>query len=557
MQQTVGSDSIRPMAAATGAWSIVASPNLGDPPQNQLAAVACVSASDCWAVGRHFAGGPEQPLIERWNGMSWAVVASPNVGTTPPSPLTGAFTGLACVSASDCSAVGYYFTATSIQSLVVHWDGTSWAIVSSPNTSPTEFNVLNDVTCLSASDCWAVGYYSHGIALIQHWNGSSWSIVTNGVPELGNVLYDVTCASPSDCWAVGTSSTSLILGTGQSLIEQWDGTSWSVVTSPPIVGASNSFLNGVTCVSASDCWAVGNSTSVGGTTGRRTLVEHWDGTSWSIVSSPNTDTTQNNSLFGVTCVSGSDCWAVGNYDNRGRAQTLIQRWDANSWEIVSSPNTSTMKQNLLVDVTCASASDCWAVGNDLDGSVSRTLTMRYTAGLPTSPSVVSRQTHGAAGPFDIYLPLLGTAGIECRTGGIGGAYQVVFLFSLAVSANNAVVTPAAGETAEVDGPPTSSADGREVTVKLKNVGDAQTLTVTLTDVSYGTTTGDVSVQMALLVGDTTGDGLVNSGDAQQTRNHSGQLTESTNFRSDVNLDAAINSGDAFIVRKNAGTGLHP
>ena len=74
----------------------------------------------------------------------------------------------------------------------------------------------------------------------------------------------------------------------------------------------------------------------------QTLIERWDGTSWAIVTSPNTSTTQNNFLYGVTCVSASDCWAVGYYVNASSNayQTLIERWDGTSWAIVTSPNTS-------------------------------------------------------------------------------------------------------------------------------------------------------------------------------------------------------------------------
>src|SRR5947207_12562352 len=73
--------------------------------------------------------------------------------------------------------------------------GAAWSIVSSPNTSATQDNFLSDVTCTSASDCWAVGG-----TLIEHWNGTTWSIVTS--PNTGGVS-GVTCTSPSDCCAVG------------------------------------------------------------------------------------------------------------------------------------------------------------------------------------------------------------------------------------------------------------------------------------------------------------------------------------------------------------------
>src|SRR5207302_828192 len=92
------------------------------------------------------------------------------------------------------------------------WDGTSWRIVSSPNTSATQNNILNAVTCNSTSDCWAVGYYDSGNGtdqtLIEHWDGTSWSIITSSatLPVESNLLYGVTCPSASQCWAVGYSS---------------------------------------------------------------------------------------------------------------------------------------------------------------------------------------------------------------------------------------------------------------------------------------------------------------------------------------------------------------
>src|SRR5206468_722911 len=125
------------------------------------------------------------------------------------------------------------------------------------------------------------------------------------------------------------------------------------------------YLYNVTCLSASDCWAVGTYNSninipgfSGGDT-YQTLTEHWDGTAWTVVTSPNTDATQSNYLFGLTCSSASNCWAVGLYDNgintiddHATYQTLVERWDGTSWTIITSPNTSTTQHNYLFGVTC-------------------------------------------------------------------------------------------------------------------------------------------------------------------------------------------------------------
>ena len=229
--------------------------------------------------------------------------------------------------------------------------GAVWSIVSSPNASATEDNYLKEVTCTSASDCWAVGFYnfngtvsppSH--TLIEHWNGTTWSIVTspNTSATQPNFLNDVTCSSASDCWTVGSYYDSSI-GDDHTLIEHWNGTRWFIVTSPNTSATQGNGLSGVTCSSASDCWAVGvhhiSSVDV-----NQTLIEHWNGRAWSIVTSPNTSATQDNNLSDVTCASASDCWAVGN----GGGRTLIEHWNGTTWFIVTSPNAGTPQRNDLV-----------------------------------------------------------------------------------------------------------------------------------------------------------------------------------------------------------------
>jgi hypothetical protein len=171
---------------------------------------------------------------------------------------------------------------------------------------------------------------------------------------------------------------------------------------------------------------------------------------------------------------------------------------------------------------------------------------------PTPMQVVSRKSHNGV-LFDIILPLTGTGpvGIECRPGGAINDYEMVFSFPSPVTFNSAMVTAGTGTITEASGSGTTA-----VTVDLANVNNAQRITVTLSSVSdCSGVTGNVSVQMGVLIGDTNGDGFVNAGDALQTRNRSGQATDATNFRSDVNIDGFVNSGDALVVRVRSGTSL--
>jgi hypothetical protein len=105
--------------------------------------------------------------------------------------------------------------------------------------------------------------------LLLHWNGTEWLIV-NGNPA-GTAFSSVAAVSASDAWTVGTTSA------GKTLIEQWDGTTWTQAASPTPGGSGGSELAGVSAVSATDAWAVGGHAS-----GLDPLVLKWNGSTWTI-----------------------------------------------------------------------------------------------------------------------------------------------------------------------------------------------------------------------------------------------------------------------------------
>src|SRR5436190_12918041 len=186
-----------------------------------------------------------------------------------------------------------------------------WSVVPSPNGSSS--SGLSGVAVVSANDVWAVGssgnQRSGAQTLIEHWNGSSWSVVTSPNPgSIYNTLYGVTAVSTTNVWAVGYYVNTT--GVTQTLIEYWNGSSWSVVTSPsPATG--NNELFSVSAASASSIWTVGFLTNNSSQTpSDQTLIEHWNGKIWSVMKSPNPGSSSDH-LTGVTAVSASDAWAVG------------------------------------------------------------------------------------------------------------------------------------------------------------------------------------------------------------------------------------------------------
>ena len=163
-------------------------------------------------------------------------------------------------------------------------------------------------------------------------------------------------------------------------------------------------------------------------------------------------------------------------------------------------------------------------------------------------SAVSRMTHGGAGTFDINLPLTGTRGVECRSGGSSGNYSVVFTFVNDVTS--------CGSAGTAGGSVSSGPNTNQCTENLTGVPNAQYTTVTLNNVvDSQSNSSNVSVEMGVLVGDTTANGAVDSSDIVQTQSQSGQAVTADNFREDVTVNGFINSSDISLVQSQSGIAL--
>ncbi len=236
--------------------------------------------------------------------------------------------------------------------------GLFWRYVPSPN--PGSYDISYGVAAIATNDVWAVGFYANGSVghtLAMHWDGSAWSVVST--PGTG-FLSRVAGITTSDVWAVSNYSNG---SHSQTLTEHWNGSSWSIVPSPN-QGSGNNGLAGVVVVAANDVWSVG---SYGPLTDTQTLTEHWDGNIWSIVPSPNLGS-GNNNLNEVKAVAANDVWAVGS----AGPQSLTEHWSGSSWSIVASPNVGS-SVNILQAVTVVAANDVWAVGDYANGGPMQTL----------------------------------------------------------------------------------------------------------------------------------------------------------------------------------------
>ena len=166
-------------------------------------------------------------------------------------------------------------------------------------------------------------------------------------------------------------------------------------------------------------------------------------------------------------------------------------------------------------------------------------------------SAVSRKTHGAAGDFDIDLPLSGEPGIECRTGGANGDFTIVVTFTNNIASGTPSVTAGTGNISS------SPISGNTMTINLTGVTDIQQLTVTLDNVmdSFGQTLPQTAVPMNMLFGDTSANKSVNASDISQTKAQAGQAVDASNFREDVTVNGDINASDIAAVKADSGHSL--
>ena len=362
--------------ANSGSWSLETAPNPAASIMSNLADVSCPAVTACVAVGET-SGQPNanvnSTLAEAWNGTTWALLSTPN----PSGTVSNILASVSCTSAVACVAVGFSYTSAGpLAPLAEIWNGTAWIIASVPLPAGATAGQLRGVSCVAAGACEAVGTYTpltgNGMALAESWDGAAWSIQSTPNPTGGtySTLSGVSCTSTTACTAVGLYATT---GPETELAVGWDGTTWSLQATPIPGGSFQSALNGVSCVSSTNCTAVGFASF---TNNDRSLVVLWNGTTWTIQPSPNPGGTGIVlQLAGVSCPAAGACTAVGWYDPHGRngppsTSTDLTRAEAGngtSWAIKSAVNPRGLTYSALAGVSCASTSACAAVGRYVTG----------------------------------------------------------------------------------------------------------------------------------------------------------------------------------------------
>ena len=340
-----------PAAAASG-WTVVGVPSTGN--NVIINGMSERTSTDAWAVGTQFVAAgqvPAPPAAYHWNGTAWSLSATPALG------VNAGLNAVSASSATDAWAVG--FTLPSgyrvRQPLYEHWNGSAWSVASGPGGG------LNGVADLSATNAWAVGASGQ----VEHYDGTAWASVTvpspNPADTAGNNLTAITATGPDDIWAVGEFTNTSFTNSAYAL--HYNGATWSVTVlpQPAASGPSSPVLHGVTAIASNNVWAVGENEEVPGL-GLSTLIEHWNGTAWSIVASPTPGAYP--LLNAVAGRSASDVYAVGSNEpsvNGGVQQGLILRWNGSTWSADTDPTAGTYSP-LYAAATLPGASQEWAAG---------------------------------------------------------------------------------------------------------------------------------------------------------------------------------------------------
>lgn len=319
--------------------------------ESSFASVSCNVGGTCEAVGNtNTQSGTQGLFAEAWNGTGWALQKT----VAPKNSPYSTFSSVSCVSASDCVAVGQAISTGGLgeSALGQIWNGRSWMSMSMPDPAGSQVIELQGVSCASLTACAAVGQYLSSslanLTLAMTWDGKTWTIEPSPLTApAGGDLFAVACTSASTCDAVGASMGSK--SPAVLLVETWNGTSWSTQMAFGKPGQVPAALDKVSCIGTSFCLAVGADEL------QSPIAEVSNGSSWKLTSTPAGG--GGGGLQDVDCVSTTDCIAVGSPNQPELG--LAEQWNGSTWTALGTPGGF----GALDGISCISANACMAVGS--------------------------------------------------------------------------------------------------------------------------------------------------------------------------------------------------
>ena len=362
-----------------------------------VAAVVAVFGAVGWAAVAGATGPGSQVAA-----TAWTTVSAPGIGSDSYDSFVSCVSSVFCVSAADADVDT---TTPTVQ----QWDGRIWTTVTLPAAPAGNDAALEAVSCTSVSFCVAVGVQDNNsidTPVTYAWNGTAWSLSTTPTlpgPDNDGVLEGVSCTGPTWCVATGyleDSSTE----SASALAEEWNGASWTLMSTPSVPNGAESEFGAVSCTGASSCMAVGayvaqptgfasfagpsgfpgtdnplararaltDGTSPHIVTTTHVLAEQWNGTSWTVTSTVDPPGVTEPELLAVSCAGSGFCMATGYGDDSDQIQGFAQEWSNGSWSQAALPAAPSGSVYAPLGVSCISPTSCTAVGTTVTGPLGNT-----------------------------------------------------------------------------------------------------------------------------------------------------------------------------------------
>jgi hypothetical protein len=397
---------------------VIVAVDLGVAMRQGLAVSAAVAVLVLVGASPALANGNSR--IQSGGDPSWALQTVPNGSGNSGDDVLG---GVSCPGTSTCVASGSYLTYEGdiyVQvTLAELWTGSSWTIQSTPNKQGASGDLLGADSCPTVTMCVAVGEYSVNTTadetLAEEWNGNTWSLMTTPDPSGGAYLNGVSCVSTTDCISVGS-----YFSSDRPVAQKWNGTKWSA-TSVPVPSGGGS-LSWVSCSSAKFCMAVG------GTAGFGAFADYWNGSKWTEDDPPPPTDGAASGLTSVSCTSASACIAVGGVlTSSEEDQTLAYQWNGSAWTQLDTLDPGSNSD--FTGVSCATATSCIAVGAHIGSSGSQALAEEWN-GIAWSIQTMP-QPDGTASPQSVSCTTaaLCSAVGSYMAGGIGSTLNLAYRYS--------------------------------------------------------------------------------------------------------------------------------
>jgi hypothetical protein len=322
-----------------------------------LQGVSCPSPAECWAVGWRVMPGyvngasPTRSLIERWSGGRWRVVASPKT-SSPDNSLAG----VDCPTPSWCLAIDNAGSGEFNGGVAAQWSGHAWAISSGTGNAISSAGL----SCPRIDLCFTVGTNSGGpYAEAALWNGSTSHLLN--VPDAGAaILLGADCVGARSCWFVGEVLDSVGSQGNGGVVEHWIDGRWTVRHVGPVPRSNYMALDAVKCIGPSFCMAIGTDET-------GPLSAMWNGVVWRILPMPRAADAGQQPV--IACSSTSNCLAVDG--------TVVDRFNGRSWSSVPVRTPRGLAGINLFGVAVERGSDYLVVGSEAYGTNALVVIERY------------------------------------------------------------------------------------------------------------------------------------------------------------------------------------